>query len=418
MTAAPLGPLDPLPLEPALRALPKADLHLHAETYAWLDRLSARRAGRPPHTWRREVARLLRDVPPGMPRLDAINGDLPIAELAPLDDEPDGFVDRIAAILALGAAQGALLIEVRLGGFTVFRPEMMALFREAERRVHARYPALRAEAILCLRLPHEPEIMQRRHDGCLRAAREGLAGIDIIPEPYDSEADWAQIHPWVEPLAAAGLGVTVHAGEFSTANLAAALRTPGVTRIGHAAHAARDPRLLDLLAESGVTVECCPTSNVILGAVPSYEEHPIRRFVAAGIPVTLNTDNLLRLCARIGREYALAAALGFSMEELLGFTRNAVRASFTTEERRAELLATVDGWRTGPARVGSAPSPVSYAPSPGPSPAAAREGGSHPPRLGAWGCMCPLVSPGGREKTTHGLYARRHEQPASRGNHL
>jgi len=136
----------------------------------------------------------------------------------------------------------------------------------------------------------------------------------------------------------------VHAGEFSTANLAAALRVPGASRIGHAVYAARDPRLLELLVKSGVTVECCPTSNVVPGAVALYEELPIRRFVEAGIPVTLNTDNPLRLCARIGREYAVGAALGFSPAALLGFTRNAVRASFTTESRRTELLSVLAAW--------------------------------------------------------------------------
>ena len=339
-----LAPLRPIAADPAVQALPKADLHLHAETYAGLDRIVAAREGRAPHDWAGEVRRLLRDVPPGMPRLDRMNGGLPVEALESLDDDDDLFIARVAAILQQAAADGAVLVEVRFGGLTILRPGMMALFREAERRVRDRFPTLRAEAIICLRLPHQPEIMQRRLDACLQAVREGLAGVDVIPQPYAEEADWPGINLWVAPLAAAGLGVTVHAAEFSTANLAGALRTPGVSRIGHAAYAARDPHLLDLLAASGVTVECCLTSNVILGAVPSYEEHPLRQFVAAGIPVTLNTDNPLRLCTTIGREYAIAAALGFTPTELLSFTRSAVRSSFTSPERRTELLATLDAW--------------------------------------------------------------------------
>jgi adenosine deaminase len=348
MTAASLHPLDPIPLSPRLRSLPKADLHLHQEALPWLDRAVAAREGRPPHNWRREVARMLSAVPPGMPRLNGMSGSLPAADLEPLDGDPDGFVERVAAILELSAAQGAVLVEIRFGGATVLRPEMMPLFREAERRVQARYPNLRAEAILCLMLPFGQPEQGRRLEACLRAAREGLGGIDVIPVPYDVEADWAAIYPVIEPLAAGGLGVTVHAGEFSTANLAAALRVPGVTRIGHAVHAVRDPYLLDLLATSGVTVECCPTSNVVLGAVESYEDLPIRHLMRVGVPVTLNTDNPLRLCARIGREYAITEALGFSHGELLEFTRNAVRASFATAGRRAELLSLVDEWRDTP----------------------------------------------------------------------
>ena len=144
--------------------------------------------------------------------------------------------------------------------------------------------------------------------------------------------------------AGAGLGITVHAGEFSPANLAAALGVPGLSRLGHAVYAASDPRLLEQLAASGATVECSLTCNVILGAAPSYEAHPIRRFVESGIPVTLNTDLPVHACTTIGREYAIAAALGFSPAELLGFTRNAVRASFTSAERRAALLDELRGW--------------------------------------------------------------------------
>jgi adenosine deaminase len=142
-----------------------------------------------------------------------------------------------------------------------------------------------------------------------------------------------------ERAAACGLGVTAHAGEFSAANIIAALRTPGLTRLGHAVYAASDPRLLDAVAENDATVECSLSCNVVLGAAPSYAEHPIRRFTERGIPVTLCTDNPVQVCTTIGREYALAHALGFTPAELLGFTMNAIRASFLPPERKQEVLA-------------------------------------------------------------------------------
>ncbi|CAN5565513.1 hypothetical protein BH10CHL1_BH10CHL1_07370 [soil metagenome] len=101
---------------------------------------------------------------------------------------------------------------------------------------------------------------------------------------------------------------------MSTANLAAALQVPGLTRIGHATHAVHDAHLLDLLAKSQVTVECPLTCNVVLGATPSYAEHPIHRFIAEGIPVVLCTDDPVQVCTTIGREYAIAHALGASQQ--------------------------------------------------------------------------------------------------------
>ena len=144
--------------------------------------------------------------------------------------------------------------------------------------------------------------------------------------------------PWAERARDAGLGITAHAGEFGTLHLAEALDVPGLTRIGHAIGAATDPRLLDRIAERGVTVECPLSSNVVIGAVESYEAHPIRRFVERGIPVTICTDDPVKAATTIGREYAIASELGFSNGELLACTQAAITASFCDDEARGRLL--------------------------------------------------------------------------------
>jgi adenosine deaminase len=278
-----------------------------------------------------------------MPRLGQLARVFPAP--AEADADPENFIARVEDLLEEGAADGALLVEMRFGGETALRPDMMALFREAERRVRTRYPDLRAEALMTLLLWYDADRLERVLAACLRAAHDGLAGVDLQYLPYDTEADWRPIYLIAGRMADAGLGVTAHVGEFSTANIAAALRTPGLTRLGHAVYAARDPYLLDAIAASGVTVECALSCNVVLGAAPSYGEHPIRRFVERGIPVALCTDDPVQVCTTIGREYALAHALGFTPDELLTFTTNAVRAAFLPPERRRLLLEQVSAWR-------------------------------------------------------------------------
>jgi adenosine deaminase len=59
-------------------------------------------------------------------------------------------------------------------------------------------------------------------------------------------------------------------------------------------------------------LECPLTFTVVLGSARSYDDHPIRRFVEHGIPVTLATNLPMHVCTTIGREYAVAALLGFS----------------------------------------------------------------------------------------------------------
>ena len=71
----------------------------------------------------------------------------------------------------------------------------------------------------------------------------------------------------------------------------------------------------------------------------SLESHPIRFFAEAGVLVTINTDDPVRLCTGIVREYEIAADLGFAIADLHTFTRNAIAASFTSADRRSELLA-------------------------------------------------------------------------------
>lgn len=334
-----------LPIPTWVAALPKADLHVHAEADAGIDRVLARREGRRSYDWRTWAACLRAETPPGMPRLAHLSSDRlhTQAKVDAFDAVPENFIARVEDLLAEGAADGAIFIEVRFGRLTLAQPEFMTLFREAERRVQQRYPRLRAEAVISGLWPplHDPDGTFLH--ACLASRRHGLAGIDLIPAPYNREADWRLVGPWVAQAADAGLGVTAHAAEFSAANLAAALRLPGLRRIGHAVYAARDERLLEIMVSRGVTVECPLTCNVVLGAVPFCEVHPIRQFVAAGIPVALATDDPVRVCTTIGYEYAVAATLGLSSDDLVAFTRNAVEAALIPLERRAGLISELRG---------------------------------------------------------------------------
>jgi adenosine deaminase len=337
MTRPVITPLDDVRVDPAVAALPKVDLHLHQEQTPRLDRVIAARDGRPAYDWRAWAERLRTEQPPGAQRFAFLSGTHPVPVAADADDEL--FIARIADLLDEAARDGAVLVEVRFGQETVLRPGFMDLFHEAERRVRDRHPGLHAVAVNTLLLWMAPDRLDAVIEGTFSAARDGLGGVDLLYQPYDTEADWTVAYQVAGRVAAAGLGVTAHAGELSVANIAAALRTPGLTRLGHAVHAVDDDQLLDLIASRGVTIESCLTCNVFFGVVPSLEEHPIRRFVQRGIPVALGADNPVQLSTTIGREYALAATLGFSIADLLNLTRNALRASFAPASLRSSLLA-------------------------------------------------------------------------------
>ncbi len=82
----------------------------------------------------------------------------------------------------------------------------------------------------------------------------------------------------------AGLACNVHAGEFGGPDsIRAALELP-VSRIGHGVRAIEDPALMAELAERGIVLEVCPTSNVATGVFPSYAEHPLPKLIAPASP--------------------------------------------------------------------------------------------------------------------------------------
>jgi adenosine deaminase len=132
----------------------------------------------------------------------------------------------------------------------------------------------------------------------------------------------------------AGLGCSVHAGEHAgPASIRAALALPGVVRISHGVRAVEDPSLVAELADRGIVLEVCPTSNVALGVFDSYEAHPLGALRAAGVPITLGSDDPPYFGTTIGREYALAhERLGCSLEDLREITETALDAAFSDAE--------------------------------------------------------------------------------------
>jgi adenosine deaminase len=140
----------------------------------------------------------------------------------------------------------------------------------------------------------------------------------------------------------AGLGCTVHAGEWAGADsVRAALELP-VTRISHGVRSIEDPAVVAELAERGIVLECCPTSNVVLGVFPAYEQHPLPRLVEAGVRVTLGSDDPPYFGASVGGEYEICRErFGFDDAALRDITRTAIGAAFCEEGLKQRLMQRV-----------------------------------------------------------------------------
>jgi adenosine deaminase len=142
-----------------------------------------------------------------------------------------------------------------------------------------------------------------------------------------------------EIAAGSGLGCTVHAGEHAGAESVREALTLPVTRLSHGVRAIEDPALVQEIAERGIVLEACPSSNVATQVFPSFEEHPLRKLHEAGVNLTLGSDDPPYFGCSIGGEYAVARErFGFEEGELQLITRTAVRASFADDAAKATLL--------------------------------------------------------------------------------
>lgn len=159
----------------------------------------------------------------------------------------------------------------------------------------------------------------------------------------------AQFQSVFDRARAAGLHSVPHAGETTgPETIWEALELLGAERIGHGISAVRDERLLAHLAEAGIPLEVCPTSNVATRAVASLDEHPIRAMRDAGVVVTVNSDDPPMFGTNLNREYAAAAdLLGLDEEGLRELARTGVQTSFLDDAAKARLIAEIDAYQPG-----------------------------------------------------------------------
>jgi adenosine deaminase len=155
-----------------------------------------------------------------------------------------------------------------------------------------------------------------------------------------------QFAPHFTRARAAGLHSVPHAGESTgPETIWDSLNHLGAERIGHGIAAASDPRLLAHLADAAIPLEVCPTSNVCTRSVASLADHPLPTLVAAGVPVSINSDDPPMFSTSLNREYAVAAELlGLDAAGVAELARAGVRQSFAEDGTKTRLLGEIDAY--------------------------------------------------------------------------
>ena len=136
-----------------------------------------------------------------------------------------------------------------------------------------------------------------------------------------------------------GVPYTIHAGEADGPESVRCALSYGTKRLGHGVRSIEDPALVEELAQKGIALECCPTSNLQTCMFPSYEAYPLKDLLAKGLRVTVNTDNMM--VSGVTLSYELEK-LDLTAEQAKQVAVNAANAAFVDEDDRMLLLEQIE----------------------------------------------------------------------------
>jgi adenosine deaminase len=260
--------------------------------------------------------------PRGVPDLDALDRIYHLTEL--IQSSPLAVERSVhAAIGGAYRSQGITTLELRFnpmkrnrGGERDLDHIILAAVRGLD-LASLEYPQVRAGLILMMDRTFSAHQNLVIVEKAVRYAPRGIVGIDIAgPRPGGRRFDYAQIREHVDAARDAGLGVTIHVGEegghLGLEELHEVVDVLRPDRIGHGILAAGDPELMGAIRGAEITLEVCPTSNLLTRALAGEDD--LRRvfhaFVEHGVPFTIATDGPEMMRTHLRDEFELLLRIG------------------------------------------------------------------------------------------------------------
>lgn len=239
-------------------------------------------------------------------------------------------------------ADGQDYVEIRFGPGTHVRPDLTLsqVVNAVDQGIRegAAHTGMPAGLILCMLRHHSQDM-----NAAVAQAACSLAGSAVVA--LDLAGD-ERLFPDLEPFApmfaaasAAGLGITVHAGEAAPGRAVQdAVQLFGTRRIGHGSRLAEDPALLTWARQEEVCIEVCLSSNILTGAAKSLRDHPITAFLNSGCRVVLGDDDPITTGMRASAELGLLRSqLNLTAAHLQQISDTSIDIAFCTPHTKAEL---------------------------------------------------------------------------------
>jgi adenine deaminase len=143
-----------------------------------------------------------------------------------------------------------------------------------------------------------------------------------------------------------GWRAVAHAGEEGpAAYIIEALDLLKAERIDHGVRCLDNARLVARLAREQVPLTVCPLSNVRLRVFPDLQRHNLKQLLAAGLRVTVNSDDPAYFGGYVNDNFTAAQqALNLSRDDLRQLARNSFLASFLAEADKRRFCTALDAY--------------------------------------------------------------------------
>jgi adenosine deaminase len=293
-----------------LRSVPKGDLHHHS----WM-------GGRLSYVERR----LGEQIPPPPRRFEVFNDLLEwnLKTFAPYVASVDKREIAIEAAFAQAALDGVTVLATSFGTLMLERLYDNDLTRQRaafERLRQAYAPHVELRPVLGLNRAHDLDFLMRAVNA--HAENGYYVGVDLYGDEFARPI--RELVPVYRRAKALGLRLTAHVGEYGDADsVRAAVEELELDEVQHGIAAASEPAVMRFLADHGVQLNICPTSNLRLGRAESYARHPIRTLYDHGVQVTVNTDDVIFFDQGVSEEFLnLYRAGNWTAQELDEIRRN------------------------------------------------------------------------------------------------
>lgn len=261
--------------------------------------------------------------------------------LSVMQDEED--IHRIATELCEDAwADGVWYLEVRFSPIlhqkkglrlTQVVDAVLGGLKEGERKT-----GIKTGVIICGIRSIEPSVSVELAELTAAYKGKGVVGFDLAGQEDNYPA---AVHKDAFYLIRTNnIPCTVHAGEaWGPGSIKQALHDLNAHRIGHGTRLKEDGDLLNYMNDHRIPLECCISSNIQVGGVPTIEAHPIRFYFDFGLRVTVNTDNRLMSGTSVSKElYLLHSRLGLNQSELEDTLIMGFKSAFLPYSERKELV--------------------------------------------------------------------------------